>query len=169
MHRSTASLLVLGTFLLSCSTSPGLDELSDTWKFHGLNSVVVHSIHERNGQLYAGTDQGVYISTDLDRTSWKGPKLDIAGIQYISLVLGEEKEIIAAVQYEPEFFDEKNKVLFGSSDDGESWEAINATIEGAKWEGRPVSSLITLKYLEPQSPNLNVFFGYNGVISRSTD
>ncbi len=167
--RNLLFTFMLTLYLLSCSTSPGLDELNANWKFHGLDSAAVHSIHERSGKLYAGTDQGVYISTDPDWTSWKGPKLDIEGIQYINLVVGKDQKIIAAVQYYPDYFEEENQVLFESSDNGETWKGINETVEGATRYGEPVSYFSSIKHFETKTDNLDVLFGYSGVISRSTD
>lgn len=88
---------------------------------------------------------------------------------YISLALGEDQIIIAAVQYESEFFDEKNKVLFESSDGGKTWKVINETVKGLTRYGQPISFFHSLYLLEQQPTNPNELFGDSGVISHSTD
>ncbi|MEX1269893.1 MAG: hypothetical protein WEA56_12855 [Balneolaceae bacterium] len=155
--------------VVSCSTSPELESLTQIWEPIGLNEAAVHSIDERNGKLYTGTDQGVYISASSDFSSWNGPELNIEGIQYISLVLDNHQKIIAAAHYWPDFFDEENHVLYESKDDGGTWEAITESAEGLVRQGQPATSFITLRLIEAQSEDLDVLFGYSGVVSRSTD
>ncbi len=76
-------IALLAILLYSCSTDPDLDERDGRWKFHDLDSAAVHSIHERNGKLHAGTDQGVYVSTGTERASWKDPKLNIYHLLWV--------------------------------------------------------------------------------------
>lgn len=170
MHRFILTVsIICPILLLSCSTSPELGEFSPEWKTHGLEEAAVYSIHERNGKLYAGTDRGVYISNDAEHSSWRGLVLNFEGVQYIDLALDTQKKIVAALHYLPDYFSEENPVLFESLDDGKTWKEIKATSEGATWEGQPVSSLITLRLLSAQKDNIDVLYGYNGVIHRSND
>ncbi|WP_234573474.1 WD40/YVTN/BNR-like repeat-containing protein [Rhodohalobacter sp. 614A] len=164
MHRFILTIsIICSIFLLSCSTSPELGDLSPGWDAHGLEEVAVHSIHERNGKLYAGTDSGVFISNDDEYTSWRGPELDLQNVKYASLALDGDQNIIAALRYRDyDKFGAEDNMLFRSRDDGSTWRPINTQAEN--WtDGFYIFDIV------PQTSDSEVLFGYVGAIYCSKD
>ncbi|NBC04500.1 MAG: hypothetical protein GVY20_12450 [Bacteroidetes bacterium] len=140
-----------------------MSDLSPEWDALGLEKTAVHSIHERNGKLYAGTDSGVFISNEAEHTSWRGSELDLQNVKYASLALGDDQNIIAALRFRNyDTFGEEDKMLFRSSDDGNTWQPIDA--QAKNWtDGFYIFDIV------PQTSDSEVLFGYVGAIYCSKD
>jgi photosystem II stability/assembly factor-like uncharacterized protein len=158
--RCLNSFLAIVSFLLivivtGCAPRSGPSPSKSSWKFVGLNNIVVNRLNLFNRTIYAATQDGMYI--------YKNGHFKQAGLKnknVIDIVLIKKNEWLAAVLLDS--YSQKN-TLFKTINGGATWHPHMGNYGGKK----NVAEISELA-IHPKDKNILFACGY-GNVSRSRD